>query len=163
MPESVEKVKAIIEHILRNKISKKGLNGWDSKSIEEKWTTYNLETFNNKERKWYQTCVTSIMAITMCLRGAEQLQNEEKEWKEYGIKLRDVKWMWRGKEGKKFTSIKHAKNRHSLEAIELKLRNSKTKEIRKAMSRATVTGGIDIKIYELHFERHDVNSVNIMG
>ena len=129
IPITIEKAKAIIEHILRNKISINELDIWDRESLTEQWIIYDINTLNENEIKWYQICMIIIMAITLGLRGAEQLRNEQKEWKEYGIKLKDIKWIWRSKEGKQFKSNKYTKNRENLETMELRLRNSKTRGI----------------------------------
>ena len=129
IPITIERSKLIIQHILRNKIAINKLDEWDKKSISNHWSIYNLNTLNKEEIEWYQMCIIIIMAITLGLRGAEQLKNEEKEWKDYGIKLKDIKWIWKNKEGRKFTSSKYTKNHGNLETMELRLRNSKTKGI----------------------------------
>ena len=127
IPITVEKIKTIIEHILRKKIDIRKLDTWDKRLIKTQWRIYDMDTFSERELDWYQMCVIIIMAVTLGLRGAEQLKNEEKEWKEYGIKLKDIKWNWENKEGRRFTSAKYTKNQNNLLAMEVRLRNSKTK------------------------------------
>ena len=63
VPITIERTKLMIEHILRNKIAINTLDNWDRKAINEHWTIYNLNIFNNEETKWHQICIIIIMAL----------------------------------------------------------------------------------------------------
>ena len=47
IPITIEKRKAITEHILRKKIAMERLDAWDEKSIKTQWRIYNLNVLNN--------------------------------------------------------------------------------------------------------------------
>ena len=84
---TVERTKLVIKRTIRNKILTTKLDSWDGKSINEPWMIYNICIPNGIEVKWYQICMMMIMAMTMRLREAEQLKDEEKELRECRIEL----------------------------------------------------------------------------
>ena len=104
------------------------------------------------------------MAITLGLRGAEQLKNKEKEWKECGIKLKNIKWIWINKEVKKFTSAKYTKNQSNLDARKLRQRNSKTKgteeTIKLVLGRNKIEPKLILMMYEWFHHRKKIMGSN---
>ena len=128
IPITIERLKRIIEYILEEKLLKN--RNWCSSErclLTSGWRVFEIESLNEKENKWYQVCVIVVLAVTLGLRGAEQLYNMDKEWKEYGIKLCDIKFAWKGSGNKKIRTSKYYKNTDRLMAMELNLRNTKTK------------------------------------
>ena len=128
IPITIERLKRIIEYILEEKILKS--QNWGKSEQEFLWTNwrvYELGGISENGVKWYQVCTIVIVAVTLGLRGAEQLHNLNEEWREYGIRLGDIKFVWEGNNNKKIRSTKYFKNTARLLAMELKLRNSKTK------------------------------------
>ena len=128
MPITVERLKEIINFIRKQRIASDKLDECDIESLRMYFTVYDLEILNKKQERWYEWGAIIIMAVTMGIRGAEQCKNEEEAWKEYGVKLKDIQWIW-NVGGKKVKSVKYTKNTENLEAMCLNLRNSKTKGI----------------------------------
>ena len=96
------------EHIMRNEMLTTELDSWDKKSIKKNWMICNIDVSNDDEIKCHQMSIKMKMAMTMSLRGAEQLKNEDEEWKECENKF------WRSKKGEKFISSKCTKNQQGL-------------------------------------------------
>ena len=128
IPITIERLKMIIEFILEEKILKSQKFGKsEGEFLWSNWRVYELSDLSMNGIKWYQVCTIVIVAVTLGLRGAEQLHNLQEEWKDYGIRLGDIKFVWEGINNKKIRSTKYFKNTERLLAMEVKLRNSKTK------------------------------------
>ena len=159
IPITVEKVKLVVCYILCTKINQEQLDSWDRSSLSKNWMIYDLTVFQEEEREWYQLCIIVVLAVSLGLRGAEQLRNEEEQWKEYGIKLKDMRWLWKGKLGKRFSSSKYTKNTTNLSSVEIKLRNSKTKGIGEAIKLLLGRNETEIKplllVYEWYHMRKE--------
>ena len=128
IPITIERLKMIIEYILEEKILKS--QEWGKCEKEFLWTywrVYEIGGMSEIGVKWYQVCTIVIVAVTLGLRGAEQLHNLNEEWRDYGIRLGDIKFVWESINKKKIRSTKYFKNTEKLLALELRLRNSKTK------------------------------------
>ena len=127
LPITVERVRIIISYTIREHIVSDELDHWDKKLLVQEGIIHDIETLNENQKGWYEFIVIILMALTMGLRGAEQLSNEDTAWSDYGIKLSDIDWIWKNASDRKFKSQKYTKNIKNLLALELRLRNSKTK------------------------------------
>ena len=80
IPITIERLKRIIDYILEEKLLKN--RNWCSSErclLTSGWRVFEIESLNEKENKWYQVCVIVVLAVTLGLRGAEQLFNMDKE------------------------------------------------------------------------------------
>ena len=67
----------------------------DGVSIPSSLICANIEKWSGDQIKWYEMIIGLILALSTGLRGAEQYNNEEKCYKGYGLKITDIKWIWK--------------------------------------------------------------------
>ena len=145
IPITTEKVKRILNHTIRRKITNKRI---DKGRLKRNWEIDNVEILEKEEKLWYEWSIAIAMAFTTGLRGAEQYKNEDKHMMNYGIKLGDIQWIWRGKT-RRFNSSKFTKNTKNLECMVISLRNSKTKKTDETIRIAIGNNEGNIKIIYL--------------
>ena len=123
LPITKERVEMILNHVVRKKVNTREKR---DKVLTENWEIRDFQEWSMTQLKWYQWCIAIVFAFTLGLRGAEQYKNDEEHMREYGIKLKDISWMWMLK-GQLKRSNKFTLNTEKLESMILRLRNSKTR------------------------------------
>ena len=124
IPITVERVKRIVGFIIRTRLRQVVK---DKKRLRNTWELDEFQELDDKHKEWYQLCLGIAMAITTGLRGAEQYKNEEQHMRGYGIKLKDISWIWE-RNGKRIKSGAYTKNITNLICMIIVLRNSKGKK-----------------------------------
>ena len=156
-------MKEIIEYILEEKVYKNLQLNKEEQVKAKRWRSFAKIWRDEKRWYWYVYAVALIILASLGLRGCEVYQHNKKEFKGYGLQMRDLRFWWKESEFTKgvFELSKAGEDERMLHSVQVILRHSKGEVEGKSVNLWMGQTGGEIEPIQIIYHLYSVQKLEV--